>query len=204
MGLAANLLVGALGVALAGCGDRAQIEVSAGSGADPAPPTPHATLLPTVHIAASRGWALAETPHEAPPQPDEHRGSEGWSMGLAMVRAGAATPSANRIVLLRDNRGEGIADQRTVLIEGLHSPFGMVLVGDGLHVADCDAVLRIPYVTGDLRITAAGVKLPFVPFSEGIPSGATPSEVLAGFLDAQGHAALDAIKTRRTEPEGGK
>ena len=79
-----------------------------------------------------------------------------WVTGVVMKRAGAATPSANRITLLRDTDGDGVADVRTVLLEGLNSPFGMALVGDELFVANTDAVLSFPYVTGDTRINAPG------------------------------------------------
>ncbi len=95
----------------------------------------------------------------APPKPDDARGIKGWIMGLVMQRAGAATPSANRITLLRDSDGDGVADLRSVLLQGLNSPFGMALVGNNLFVANTDAVWRFPYTTGDTRISAAGVKL---------------------------------------------
>ena len=51
-------------------------------------------------------------------------------MGLVMKRAGATVPSANRITLLRDTDGDGVADLRSVLLQGLNSPFGMALVGN--------------------------------------------------------------------------
>jgi len=98
---------------------------------------------------------VAET--NAPPRADDAQGLKGWVMGLVMARAGAATPSANRITLLRDADGDGVADERHVLLEGLNSPFGMALVGDALYVANTDGVLRFPYARGDLRITAPGV-----------------------------------------------
>ena len=80
----------------------------------------------------------------------------GWVTGMVMKRAGAATPSANRITLLRDTDGDGVADFRTVLLEGLNSPFGMALVGNELFVANTDAVLSFPYVKGDTRIDVPG------------------------------------------------
>ena len=100
---------------------------------------------------------VAET--NAPPKPEDARGIKGWVMGLVMKRAGAGVPSANRITLLRDTLGNGVADVRSVLLEGLNSPFGMALVGNALFVANADAVLRFPYVAGDLRITQPGVKV---------------------------------------------
>ena len=104
---------------------------------------------------------VAET--NAPPKPDDGLGLKGWVMGLVMKRAGAAVPSANRITLLRDTDGDGVADFRSVLLEGLHSPFGMALVGNELFVANSDAVLRFSYAAGDTRITTPGVKVVDLP-----------------------------------------
>ena len=99
----------------------------------------------------------------APPKPDSAKGIKDWIAGLVMKRAGAATPSANRITLLRDTDADGIADVRSVLLEGLNSPFGMALVGNNLYVANADAVVRFPYVAGNLRIAAPGTKLVDLP-----------------------------------------
>jgi glucose/arabinose dehydrogenase len=100
---------------------------------------------------------VAET--NAPAKPDDAQGLKGWAMGQVMKRAGAAVPSANRISLLRDTDGDGVADVRTVLLQGLNSPFGMALVGHTLFVANSDAVLSFPYTEGDTRITAPDTKV---------------------------------------------
>ncbi|BBP01333.1 PQQ-dependent sugar dehydrogenase [Sulfuriferula nivalis] len=99
----------------------------------------------------------------APPKPEDGKGIKGWVMGLVMKKAGASVPSANRITLLRDSNGDGVVDLRSVLLEGLNSPFGMALVGNYLYIADSDAVLRFPYVEGDMRITAPAIKLVDLP-----------------------------------------
>ena len=99
----------------------------------------------------------------APPKAEDGKGIKGWVMKRMMKRAGAGVPSANRITLLRDTDGDGVADLRTVLLEGLNSPFGMARVGAYLYVANSDAVLRFPYSTGDTRITSPGVKLVDLP-----------------------------------------
>lgn len=104
---------------------------------------------------------VAET--NAPPKPDDGKGIKGWVMGKVMQRAGAAVPSANRITLLRDSNGDGVADLRSVLIEGLNSPFGMALVGQTLYVANSDAVLSFPYTDGATQIQAAGTKVVDLP-----------------------------------------
>ncbi|MDQ3189142.1 MAG: sorbosone dehydrogenase family protein, partial [Pseudomonadota bacterium] len=103
----------------------------------------------------------------APKRP-EHSGVYFWIMGKVQARAGAGVPSANRITLLRDADGDGIAEVRTAFLEGLNSPFGMTLVGNQLYVANTDAVMRYPYVAGETRIAAAGTKvvdLPAGPFN---------------------------------------
>ena len=80
-------------------------------------------------------------------------------MAYFFKRAGAAAPSADRITLLRDADGDGVAEFRSVLLAGLHSPFGMVLVGDRLWVANTDAVVSVPYHAGDTTIGTAPTKL---------------------------------------------
>ncbi len=100
----------------------------------------------------------------APPKPEEKQGGiRGWIMGLVMKRAGAGVPSADRITLLRDADGDGVAETKTAFLENLMSPFGMALVGDRLFVANADAVVAFPYQTGQTRIDAAPVKLADLP-----------------------------------------
>jgi glucose/arabinose dehydrogenase len=74
----------------------------------------------------------------------------GWLMG----RAGATGRSANRIILLRDADGDGVAETRRIYISGLNSPYGMALMGDTLYVANTDAVVAYPYDPAAERITA--------------------------------------------------
>ena len=102
----------------------------------------------------------AET--NAPPKPAE-KGLRAWFMKRAMKKAGAGVPSANRITLLRDADGDGIAETRSVLLQNLFSPFGMALVGDQLYVANADVVVRFPYREGDRSISAAPVKVADLP-----------------------------------------
>jgi glucose/arabinose dehydrogenase len=77
--------------------------------------------------------------------------------------AGSSAPGGNRIILLRDSTGTGKPDIRTVFIDHLNSPFGVVLVGHDLYVADTDAILRFSYTPGETRISSAGVKLTDLP-----------------------------------------
>jgi glucose/arabinose dehydrogenase len=84
-------------------------------------------------------------------------------MGYFMKKAGSAGKSANRITLLRDADGDGVAEVRSAFLENLNSPFGMALVGDQLYIANTDAVVRVPYTEGDTRITAQPVKVTDLP-----------------------------------------
>jgi glucose/arabinose dehydrogenase len=104
---------------------------------------------------------VAET--SAPPKPEDGKGLKGWVMKQTMKRAGSRVPSANRITLLRDADGDGVAETRTTFLEGLNSPFGMALVGHDLYVANTDAIVRFPYNDGDTKITATGVKVVDLP-----------------------------------------
>jgi len=104
---------------------------------------------------------VAET--NAPPRPDDAKGVKGKVMRTVQKRAGADTPSANRIVLLRDADGDGVAETKTVFIDHLNSPFGMALVGNSLYVADTDAILKFPYVEGETAISAQGTKVTDLP-----------------------------------------
>src|SRR5258705_13563620 len=76
-----------------------------------------------------------------------------------MRRARALGVSANRIVLLRDTDGDGIAQRRELFMEGLNQPFGMALLGDTFYVGNVDGVVAFPYAAGADRITAPGRKL---------------------------------------------
>jgi hypothetical protein len=72
-------------------------------------------------------------------------------------------PSANRITLLRDADGDGVAETRSVFLSGLNAPFGMALVGNTFYVANTDAVVRFPYTPGETHIAAPGVKVADLP-----------------------------------------
>lgn len=104
---------------------------------------------------------VAET--NAPKRPEGGTGIKGWMMGLAIKRAGAAVPSANRITLLRDADSDGAAETKSVFLKNLNSPFGMTLLGNDLYVANTDAVVRFRYVEGQTEITHPGEKVVDLP-----------------------------------------
>lgn len=104
---------------------------------------------------------VAET--NAPERPDDGGGIKGFVQGIVQARAGATTPSPNRISLLRDADGDGVAETRTPFLEGLNAPFGMALIGNDFFVANTDAIVRFPYRDGETRIDQPGVKVADLP-----------------------------------------
>ena len=116
----------------------------------------------TLHVLPNGDVLVAES--NAPPKPDgDGGGIKGFVFRQALKWAGASVPSPNRITLLRDADGDGVAEFKSVFLAGLNSPFGMALVGDDLYVANSDAVVKFPYRAGDTRITTPGVKLAELP-----------------------------------------
>ncbi len=100
---------------------------------------------------------------DAPPKPAQKKTIRTLVQGLVMKNAGSGVPSANRITLLRDANGDGVAEVKSAFLTGLFSPFGMTLVGNALYVADADKLMRFPYQTGQIQITAAGTKVVDLP-----------------------------------------
>ena len=110
-----------------------------------------------VYVLPNGDVLVAET--NAPQRPKDGQGIKGWVMGKVMARAGAEVPSANRITLLRDGDGDGVAEIKTPFLTGLNSPFGMALIGDKFFVANTDAIMVFPYVTGSTSIAKQGEKI---------------------------------------------
>src|ERR1700741_3049645 len=82
-----------------------------------------------------------------------------YAMQATMRRADALGVSANRITLLRDRDGDGVAEGGGAFMEGLSQPFGMALVGDTFYVGNTDGVVAFPYTAKADRITAQGRRL---------------------------------------------
>jgi glucose/arabinose dehydrogenase len=96
-------------------------------------------------------------------RPDDGKGIKGWFFRRYQKKAGAGVPSADRLTLLRDADGDGVAETRAVFLDHLYSPFGMALVGDTLYIANSNAVVRVPYREGETRASGAPVKLVDLP-----------------------------------------
>lgn len=178
--------------ALSACGPK-PIDPHKQLGPDPYLPAIHQYLLPPMAVSKVVGWhgARPEVPagmkvaaletglksprslyvlpngdvliaESGPPPPPPPNRPKEFFMALLEKKSHFPGEPGQRISLVRMD-ASGSAILRTVLIDHLHSPFGMVLVGNYLYVADTDAVLRFPYQTGQTRITELGVKLTELP-----------------------------------------
>ena len=99
---------------------------------------------------------VAETNHK---EKSDGFSVKGWIAGKLMANGGAAVPSPNKIMLLRDTNGDGVADEKHVFLKDLNSPFGMSLIGDTFYVANADQVIKFTYKTGESEITSAPTKV---------------------------------------------
>jgi glucose/arabinose dehydrogenase len=114
-----------------------------------------------LHVLPNGDVLVAET--NAPPRPEGGGGIRAWVMGKVMQRAGAGVPTPNRITLLRDANGDGVAELQTPFLENLRSPFGMELVGATLYVANADALVRYDYEQGATRISGPATTVANLP-----------------------------------------
>jgi glucose/arabinose dehydrogenase len=87
-----------------------------------------------------------------------------WMEQRATSQGGAGdTGPSNRITLLRDANGDGVPEVRTVLLQDLYSPFGVVFADNFLYVAATNAILRYPFTPGQTKITAPPTILTLLP-----------------------------------------
>lgn len=114
-----------------------------------------------LHVLPNGDVLVAES--NAPPKKDGGASLKGWFQGVLMKRAGARTPSANRITLLRDADGDGKAEHRSTFLSGLNSPFGMDLSKGRLYVANTDAIIAFPYSTGAVTLNSPAEKIVDLP-----------------------------------------
>jgi glucose/arabinose dehydrogenase len=184
-----KLLIGAgVAIALASC-TQGSPDPFAGFGPDPKLPGPKTGGLPVLNARKAVGWppgvqptappgfvvtrfATVEHPRwllvlpngdvlaaQSSTEPKPPKGIQGWIANNLQKKAGAAKPSPNKITLLRDTDGDGVAETQTVFAEGLKRPFGMTLTGGQLYVAYDDAIVRIPYADGQTKAAVAPVKV---------------------------------------------
>ncbi len=115
-----------------------------------------------IYVLPNGDVLVAETNAPAS-RPDDGKGPKAWVTKQFMKKAGASPPSPNRIMLLRDTNGDGVADQRSVFAEGLNSPLGMVLVGNNLYVANTDAIVSYAYTAGQTQLQGPATRLTDLP-----------------------------------------
>ena len=130
-----------------------------------------------------------------------------FAAGLQNPRWLATTPTGdvlvtetpeNRIRLLRDSNGDGVAEIRTTFASpenGLNQPFGMAFAGGYFYVANTNAVVRFPYINGQLQITGTGEKI------ADLPSGGHWTRNLAVSPDGQKlYVAIGSLSNVNQEP----
>jgi glucose/arabinose dehydrogenase len=174
---------------LAACDHGDPASQAAQYGAAPVLPAPKSYLLPPMKIAPAGSWSQGEAPvvpaslkitalasglmhprfvYELPngdvlivesngPKAPLFRPKD-IVMGPIKAYGGTAAKGGNRITLVRP-ASAGVAEQRTIFLDHLSSPFGVALVGNDLYVANADALMRYPYTTGDTKITVPGSKV---------------------------------------------
>ena len=91
--------------------------------------------------------------------PGESRSVFDIAVNATMKRAAAQGPSPNRIILLRDADGDGVAETRDTYLENLRQPFGMALVGDTFYVGNTDGVVAFPFEPGATRLAGQGKRI---------------------------------------------
>jgi glucose/arabinose dehydrogenase len=181
-------IVAASIISLSTCGP-APIDPHRQIGANPYLPPIHQYLLPPMHVAKNVGWSKGEMPTVpaglevkalandlknprslyvmpngdilivetgGPPAPVSR--PKEIVMNWVEKMAHSSTKPGNDIVLIRRAKG-GEPETRTVFLDHLTSPFGVVLVGNDLYVADTDGVMRYRYEPGQTHITDPGEKL---------------------------------------------
>lgn len=100
--------------------------------------------------------------------PSTGGGFMGWARNMVQRRAGAIADNANRVTLLRDadRNGQISANERFVFAQDLNQPFGMVLLGDHIYIANTNAVLRFAYAPGATSVSN-GETILELPYNEG-------------------------------------
>jgi glucose/arabinose dehydrogenase len=178
--------------ALAGCSGKASFKPSEQSGSAPILPAAKNFIVPPMQVPDGVGWKPGQMPQVAAglqiervadglkhprqllvlPNGDvlvvesNGPGTEATTTpkqlisGLIKSKSGKAAKGGNQITLLRKN---GATWEKHVFLSGLHSPFGLQLIGNFLYVANTDAILKFPYVAGQTEITAPGVMFADLP-----------------------------------------
>jgi glucose/arabinose dehydrogenase len=112
-----------------------------------------------VYVLPNGDVLVSESASEPAPADKSNQGIKGFFQKMLMKKVGSAKPSPNKIFLLRDADGDGLAETRSLFAQGLTRPFGMTLVGNTLYVANDNGVVRFPYAAGQTSVTGVGEKV---------------------------------------------
>jgi len=82
---------------------------------------------------------------------------------LVIGQAHGPTKAANDVLLLRDTNGDGKADQKSVLVANLFSPFGIAVAGGKLYVAETDGIKEWDFTPGQTSVSGPGRLLTALP-----------------------------------------
>ncbi len=82
-----------------------------------------------------------------------------YAMYVTMKRAAATGDSPNRVILLRDADGDGVAELQETFLEGQNQPFGLAWADGRLYLGNTDALMEFPFTPGPTRLTTPGRKL---------------------------------------------
>ncbi len=186
----ASILIGALAIALSGCGndpDPSQY------GSNPNLPEPQRGLLPAMTIAKPASWG-----NDRPTVPEGYKiaaiatdlaiprqtlvlpngdilvaeGSGGGAPALRpkdlianTIKAQGKTPvkGGNRLTLLRDADGDGTYEMRGVFADNLNAPYGLALINSVIYVANQDALVRLDYLEGQMQASGPPTKVSDLP-----------------------------------------
>jgi glucose/arabinose dehydrogenase len=113
--------------------------------------------------ALPNGDILAVLALKESKEPVERLKNPFFDLIFGFAHSASQVGPTNRIVLLRDSNGDGKPELQLVLLDHLNSPFGVVLVGNQLFVAETDKIMRYPFTPGQTQIASPGQKLVDVP-----------------------------------------
>ena len=71
--------------------------------------------------------------------------------------------SANQVIRFTDADHDGIPEKRSVYIDGLNQPFGMLIIGNHFYVANTDAILEYDYSPDASSVTSTGKQIISLP-----------------------------------------
>ena len=110
-------------------------------------------VLPNGDVLAAESASIPS------PADASSKGFKGFMAKMLMKKVGSSKPSPNKLVLLRDADGDGVAEMKADFAQGLNQPFGMTLAGQTLYVANSDGVVSYPYAAGQTSAPGPGTQV---------------------------------------------